>query len=179
MVFAPADPAAELVELGEAESIGAFDDHNGGIRNVHADFNYRSGNQNVGFAFLKGFHDIVFFPAFHFSVQHDNFQVWKNFSGQLFKFFLNGFQFQSFPLCFGDDLSFINLSRFDARTDDKRLPTFLNLLTDEVIRFFPVFRGNDFSDNFFPAGRQFGDGGKIQVSENGEGECPRYRSRGH
>ena len=38
MIRAP-DAAAELMQLGEAESFRAFDDHDRRVRDVHADFN--------------------------------------------------------------------------------------------------------------------------------------------
>ena len=38
MAPAPADPPAQLVELGQAETFGAFDQHDAGVRHVDADF---------------------------------------------------------------------------------------------------------------------------------------------
>ena len=36
--------AAELVELGETETFGMFDDHDGGIADINADFYDRGGD---------------------------------------------------------------------------------------------------------------------------------------
>ena len=44
------DPAAELVELGEAEPIGALDDHDGRLGNVDADLDDRRADEHVELA---------------------------------------------------------------------------------------------------------------------------------
>ena len=44
---ATADAPAQLVELGKAETLRVFDDHQAGIRDVHADFDHRGGDQQM------------------------------------------------------------------------------------------------------------------------------------
>jgi hypothetical protein len=46
-VLAPADPASELMELSQPETLGILDDHHGGVGNVDADLDDRSAHQNV------------------------------------------------------------------------------------------------------------------------------------
>ena len=46
------DAAAELMELREAEALGAFDDYHRGVRNVHADFDDRCCHKNIRFIAL-------------------------------------------------------------------------------------------------------------------------------
>ena len=41
LLGAPADAAAELVELREPEAVGLLDDHHRRVRHVHADFDER------------------------------------------------------------------------------------------------------------------------------------------
>ncbi len=43
----PADPAPELVELGDAEAVGVEDDHDRGVGDVDADLDHRRGDQHV------------------------------------------------------------------------------------------------------------------------------------
>ena len=43
----PADPAAELVQLGEAEGVGALDDHRVGVGDVEAGLDDRRADQHV------------------------------------------------------------------------------------------------------------------------------------
>ena len=47
---AAADPAAQLVELGEAEALGMLDHHDGGLRHVDADLDHRGRDQDAGLA---------------------------------------------------------------------------------------------------------------------------------
>ena len=44
---APADPAAQLVQLRDAEAVGVQHDHHGGVRHVHADLDHGGGDQHV------------------------------------------------------------------------------------------------------------------------------------
>ena len=59
------DPAAQLVELGEAEALGAFDDHQGRIGDVDPDLDHRGRDQHGQFAGDECRHDGVLFRAFH------------------------------------------------------------------------------------------------------------------
>ncbi|MNX65117.1 hypothetical protein D3C86_961610 [compost metagenome] len=49
-----ADPAAQLVELREAEALGVFDDHHRGIGDVHADLDDRGRDEDVQLAVAEG-----------------------------------------------------------------------------------------------------------------------------
>src|SRR5438445_221011 len=44
---AAADASAKLVELGEAEAFGMLDDHDGGVGDVHADFDDSGGDEDM------------------------------------------------------------------------------------------------------------------------------------
>ena len=46
MRLAAADPAAQLVELGEAEALGVLDDHQRGVGDVDADLDHRRRDQH-------------------------------------------------------------------------------------------------------------------------------------
>lgn len=55
--FAPSDTAAKLVELSKAEAVGLFDDHDGGVWNIDANFDDGGGNEAVYMSGSKAFHD--------------------------------------------------------------------------------------------------------------------------
>ena len=57
---AAADASAELVELGEAEAIGVFDDHDGGVGYVDANFDDGGGDEDVELAALEAGHGDFF-----------------------------------------------------------------------------------------------------------------------
>src|SRR5215467_4629233 len=54
---AAADSAAQLVQLREAEAFCVFDDHDRGVRNIHADFDDRGCDKNLGVVVAKRLHD--------------------------------------------------------------------------------------------------------------------------
>ncbi len=47
LVGAASDASAELVKLGEAEAVGGFDHHHGGVGDVYADFDDGGGYEDV------------------------------------------------------------------------------------------------------------------------------------
>ena len=55
----PPDPAAQLVELGEAERVGAVDDDGVGVRDVEPGFDDRRADEDVGGAVGEGDHDLL------------------------------------------------------------------------------------------------------------------------
>ncbi len=72
------DAATELVKLSESKSFGVFDDHDGGVRNVNADFYDGGGDEYVKFLIFELVHDVVFFLGFHFPVKKTDFLIFKN-----------------------------------------------------------------------------------------------------
>ena len=61
---AAAHPAPELVELGKAEAVGVFHDHQGSPGHVDPHFDHRGADQHIQFPLGKRGHDPVFFPGF-------------------------------------------------------------------------------------------------------------------
>lgn len=66
---AASDPAAELMQLREAEAFRVFDDHDCGIRDIHADFDDRGGNQDGGAASFEVVHGGGFVLHLHAAVE--------------------------------------------------------------------------------------------------------------
>ncbi len=56
------------MELGETEALGVFDDHDGRLRNVDADFDDGGRNENFRVPALKPLHRVVLLGARHLSV---------------------------------------------------------------------------------------------------------------
>lgn len=63
--FAAADAAAQLVELGEAETFGMFDDDDGGVGHVDADLDHRRADEEPRLTGLEGAHGLVLVAARH------------------------------------------------------------------------------------------------------------------
>ena len=59
LLAAPPHAAAQLVELREAEALGALDDHDGRVGHVDADLDEAGGDEHLDLAGLEGAHDVV------------------------------------------------------------------------------------------------------------------------
>ncbi len=66
---ATADPAAQLVQLGEAEPVGVEDHHAGGVGDVDADLDHGGGDQHVELAALERPHHGVLLVGRQLAVQ--------------------------------------------------------------------------------------------------------------
>ena len=67
-VFSAPHAAAQLVQLGKAEALGVFDDHDAGVGHVDAHFHHRGGNEYVRFADAKSLKARVLFRRLHAAV---------------------------------------------------------------------------------------------------------------
>src|SRR5947207_3237945 len=65
LVLVPADATAKLIEVAQAEAVGAIDDDSIGIRNIETAFNDSGGEQNIGLTVDKLGHDFFEFIAVH------------------------------------------------------------------------------------------------------------------
>ena len=82
--LAPAHTAPELVELRQAEPLGVFHHHAGGIGHIHAYLDHRGGHQNITVSGGKGLHDSFFFFGLHLPVEQAHPQVGEDLLPQLF-----------------------------------------------------------------------------------------------
>ena len=64
--------ASELIEVGEAEAIGAVDENGVGVGDVDAAFDDGSGEQDVGFSFDELVHHDFKFVFFHLAMADDD-----------------------------------------------------------------------------------------------------------
>ena len=67
----PPDAAAQLVELGQAEAVGAVDDQRVGARDVEPAFDDRGRQQHVIFAVVEGAHPLLDLGRAHLAVRGD------------------------------------------------------------------------------------------------------------
>ena len=65
-----ADAAAELIELRQAEHVGAMHDQRVGARDVEAGFHDRGGEQDVVLPVVEGVHHLVELAGRHLPVRH-------------------------------------------------------------------------------------------------------------
>ena len=160
---AAADAPAKLVELGESEALGVFDDHHGGVGHVDADFDDGCRDEDLRFVFAEALHDFVFFLAREPPVQQAELQFWKNLSRQPFVLLHRRFQ--------------LELRFFDHRIDDVGLMPGGNFAAQK----FPDagemrLRGHARGDRR-AARRQLVENGNVQVAIERERERARNRRR--
>ncbi|MCY1450448.1 hypothetical protein D9M71_672530 [compost metagenome] len=62
---APADAAAQLVQLGQAQTLGVLDDHQAGVGHVDAHFDHGGGHQQLQRSLLELGHDRGLLGRFH------------------------------------------------------------------------------------------------------------------
>ena len=64
-----------------------------GVRNVHADFDHRGGDENLDFVAAKLFHHGIFFVVFQAAVQQADTQIREDVFREALEFGRGGFQF--------------------------------------------------------------------------------------
>ena len=65
---ATADAPAKLVELGKAQALRVFDNHQAGVRHIHAHFDDRGRDQQMQLALFERLHHRLLFSGLHASV---------------------------------------------------------------------------------------------------------------
>ena len=156
---AAADASAELVELREAEAFGVFDDHDGGVGDVDADFDDRGGDEDLRFVFAEALHDVVFFFAGEAAVEEADFQFGEDFFGEALVFVHRGFQFE--------------LRFFDHRIDDVGLMAGGDFAAQKFPDAGEVRLGGEARLDGRAAGRKFVEDGDVEVAVESERERAR------
>ena len=147
---AAADASAKLVELGEAEALGVFDYHGGGVGDVDADFDDRGGDEDLRFVFAEAFHDGVFFFAGEAAVEKAEFQRGEDFLGEALVFVHRGFQFE--------------LRFFDDRINDVGLMAGGNFAAKKFPDAGEMRLGGEARLDGRAAGRKFVEDGDVEVA---------------
>ncbi len=165
LMGAPADSATELMELGETETFGVFDDHEGGVGDVEADFDDRAGDQPREVAATERGHDPVAFGRGQLTVEHAD--------GV-------GCQFAGDTAVFGDDgFDGVAVVFLDPGIDEERLAAFVEFLADESPDLREAFDTAQVGFDLATAGWQGIDDGGVQVAVKGETERARDGGGGH
>src|SRR5206468_1562618 len=68
LVLVTADAAAQLIEIAQAEAVGAINDDGVGVGDVQATLDDRSGKQHIGFAIDELGHDLFEIVTVHLAV---------------------------------------------------------------------------------------------------------------
>ena len=163
-MFAAADTSPKLMQLRKTEAFRIFDDHDGGIGNVHANFDDGGGNQNVGFMAGEGGHDGFLFFGLHFSVHKSHFQIGENLRLQHFCIFRHGFSLVG---------QFV--IHFHHGADDVGLSSFGHKFADEVVQAGMIAGGDGIGFNRLSAGRKLINDRNIQIAV--KDQCQRTGNR--
>ena len=145
LVLAAADASAELVELGEAEPVGAVDEHDGGVGDVDADFDDGGGDEDVELGVAEAAHHAVFFAGRQAAVHEADAEVGEDLVGEAFVL-VDG----------GANVELVRL--LDQRADHKGLAAGGDLLADEYVCGATLVLWDDAGEDFLATGREFVDG---------------------
>ena len=163
----PAHPAAELVELAQAEALRVLHDHQRGVGHVHPHLDHRGGHQNVCLAGGKGGHNAVLVFRLHFSVDAGDAQLGEG-EGQLFGVLLGGLQL--------DRQIFVFLHH---GADHKDLTALAHLLADKAVEPLPVALVHGKGVHLLPPGGQLVDDRHVQIAVDNQGKSAGNGRCGH
>ncbi len=166
LVLTASHAAAELVKLGQTEPVRSLNHHNGGVGDVHPDFDHRRRNQDFRFLLQKVAHDLLFFFRFHTSVQKAD----RNFGEDRFIELLEFLFGRFYPEFIGN---------IDQWTDNENLPPFPDLFFYKIIGVLPFFFRYHPRPYFFSSFRHLPDDGEIEIAVESQGQGAGDRRGGH
>lgn len=153
----PADAAADLVELGQAKTVGVFDHHDGGVGDVDADFDDGGGEEGIDPAGTEFVHHLFFFVGGELAVNHAQAQAGQGAFGEAVKLGL-------------DAAGLVQAIIFDLRHDDVGLAAFFHLLLDEQVGLGALVLAKPAGLDGLSSRRQFIERADVKICEVGEGE---------
>ena len=107
------------MQLGESETLGVEDDHDGGVRHIDAHLNNGSGHENLRLSLYEFLHLLFLLAGFHAAVDLAEAELREGLSQHLVAVF--------------KVLEVTLLRLFDEREDDIHLAPLTDLLTDAVV----------------------------------------------
>src|SRR3954471_134333 len=119
------DPAAELMELGEAEALRPLHQHHRGVGDVDADLDHGRGHQHVGLARDEGVHRPRLLLGGHLPVEEGDLEVAQR-------------GLREAPRLGLGSLGLDRLRVTDEWADDERLAPLPQALADELVGCAPV-----------------------------------------
>src|SRR5258708_6502622 len=156
---AAADASAKLVELGEAETLGVLDDHDGGVRDVDADFDDGGGDEDLRFVLAEALHDFFFFVAGEAAVEKAELELGKNFAREALVFVDGGFE--------------LELRFLDDGIDDVGLMSGGNFAAERFPNAGEMLLGGHARGDGSAAGRKLVENGNVEVAIESERESTR------
>ena len=158
LVRSAANAPAELVKLGEAEIFGIIDNHHRSVGHVHAHLHHRGGNQHTGPVVPEILHNGLLFLRRHPAVQQPHVHM--------------GQEGLPFVQLLRHGLSLPGLLPVNQRGNHVNLPSFLQLVPDELDHLLPVLRGADGRHHLSPAPRHAVQDGNVQIPVKSQGQRP-------
>ena len=143
--IAAADAAPQLVELSQAKTFGAVDEHERRVGDVDADFDDTRRDQQLDVPFLEGFHDGFFLFTAHASVDEAARALFEDTGPQFLIEVCRGLQVDAFR-------------SLDERTDDIALLALGHEFVHEDIDPSAQAFADGIGLDPFPPWRQFADG---------------------
>ncbi|MNB92028.1 hypothetical protein D3C75_391200 [compost metagenome] len=162
---APADAAAQLVQLRQAQAFRVLDDHQAGVGHVHADFDHRGRDQQLQVAGLEFGHHRGFFRRLHAAVDQPDLQFAEG-GGEVLKSGFGGLAGQLFRL-------------FDQRAHPIGLAPFGASAAHPFDDFDPPGVGDQHGVDRGSAGGQFVEDRGVEVGVGTHGQRARNRRGGH
>ena len=159
------DPTAQLVELGQAQALRVFDDHQAGVGDVHPDLDDRGGHQQVQLPRSEGAHDRLALRPLDAPMDQPNPQLGEAFA-QLAGGLLGGLTLQGLGL-------------FDQSADPVGLPSLGAGPPDALDDLVAAAVGEGHGRDGGAARGQLVDDRKVQVGVDRHGERPGYGGGGH
>ena len=149
--LAAAHPAAQLVQLTQAEAVGVLHHHQRGVGHIHAHLHHGGGDQDIALTGGEGGHDLFLLLWLHTAVEHGYPQLGEGILLQCLGVGRHG-------------LALIGQSVILAhqRADDEHLMALLHLLADKAVEPRPVFLAQSEGLHCLPSRRQLVDHGYIQ-----------------
>src|SRR5271166_296636 len=151
LLGSPAYAAAQLVQLSQAETLRLFDDHDGCVGYVHADFDDGGGDEYGEFAALELIHDCLFGVGRQLSMQQANRQARVDDLRQMLVHLFGG-------------LHSLRFRFFNDRVDDVSLTAEIDLLLEEAVDAFDLVFGYVLCDDGPSARRKLVDHSYIEVA---------------
>lgn len=149
-----AHAATQLMQLGQAKSLGMFNNHKGGVWNVHADFNNGGGNQHINFTGTELLHDIPPRRSVHTSVQKSDAMIFQRAILEVIE----------------DARGTEQLGGIFINGGKHHVPLSARLNLPKQVRInFRAAGGRHARGNGLPARRKFVNGGNVQIAKNSHG----------
>ena len=144
-------PPAQLVQGGQAEPFGVFDDHDGGVGHIHPHLDDGGGHQHIQRSCLEFHHHIVFFFGFHLAVEQPHPPSGQQRAGGLGVILFDRLHAR------------VHLVFFDGRADDVYLMPRGDLFFQKAVHVPPFFAGDEPCLDGLAAGGQLVQNRDVQI----------------